>query len=84
MSPRAIDNWNKAYRGATMSLLGVCTYFLVKIDQKVDTTYEMVMTQQTKVEIHEEQLKNFRADINDLKGDMKYVMNNTHPQNDTN
>jgi hypothetical protein len=74
MSPRAIDNWNKAYRGATMSLLGVCTYFLVKIDQKVDTTYEMVVTQQTRIEVHEEQLKNFRAEINDVKGQITYLI----------
>jgi len=80
MSPRAIDNWNKAYRGATMSLLGVCTYFLVKIDQKVDTTYEMVVTQETRIQVHAEQINNLKIDMNQIKGQMQYVMNNTHPK----
>lgn len=80
MSPKTASTMEKLWKGIALTLLGFCVFQLQKIDRKIDLTYEMVMTQQTKVEIHEEQLKNFRADINDLKGDMKYVMNNTHSQ----
>jgi len=84
MSPRLESGMEKLWKGIALALLGFCVFQLQKIDRKIDLTYEMVVTQQTRIEVHEEQLKNFRADIQDIKGSMKYVMNNTHPQNESN